>query len=105
MGEVLKFATPGGGLRKKHKKSLVFFTKITQFLDLFKLNFGFERPVLSSAKRAQNTHKKNWRKQTKLLDFFFLVIVCERPRKEIKIFLAIDDRLFAICRAVNTKLL
>ena len=30
--------------------------------------FRFEWPVLSSAKRAQNKHKKYWRAQTKLLD-------------------------------------
>ena len=32
------------------------------------MKFRFERPVLSSAKRAQNKHKKNWRAQAKLLD-------------------------------------
>ena len=31
MGEVLKFVTADGGLRKKRKKLFVFFAKITQF--------------------------------------------------------------------------
>ena len=32
MGEVLKFVTLGGGLRKKNaKKVVVFFAKMTQF--------------------------------------------------------------------------
>ena len=33
------------------------------------------------------------------------MILCKRPKKEIKNFSAIGDRLFAICRAANTKLL
>ena len=31
MGEVLKFVTPDGGLRKKRKKLCACFAKITQF--------------------------------------------------------------------------
>ena len=31
MGEVLKFVTSDGGLRKKRKKTFVFFAKIAQF--------------------------------------------------------------------------
>ena len=31
MGEVLKFATPDGGLKKKRKKIFAFFAKSTQF--------------------------------------------------------------------------
>ena len=31
MGEVFKFMTPDGGLRKKRKKMFAYFTKITQF--------------------------------------------------------------------------
>ena len=31
MGEVLKFVTLAGGLRKKSKKEFVFFAKMTQF--------------------------------------------------------------------------
>ena len=31
MGEVLKFVTLHGGLRKKQKKTLAFFAKMTQF--------------------------------------------------------------------------
>ena len=54
--------------KKKRKKLFAFFAKITQFLDLFLVKFWFETPVLSSAKRAQNKHKKNSRAQSKLLD-------------------------------------
>ena len=32
----------------------------------FLVKFRFERPVLSSAKRVQNKHKKHWRAQAKL---------------------------------------
>ena len=64
MGQVLKFVTLGGGLRKKNaKKVLRFLQKCLNF----KIFFRFERTVLSSAKRAQNKHKKNWRAQAKLL--------------------------------------
>ena len=42
MGEVLKFVTPDGGLRKKRKAIFVFFAKIIQFPDFFKLNFGLK---------------------------------------------------------------
>ena len=52
MGEVLKFVTLDKGLGKKWPNLKTFLVK-----------FWFEKPVLSSAKRAQNTHKKNWRVQ------------------------------------------
>ena len=58
MGEVLKFVTLDGGLRKKT------FSILRPFL----VKFRFECPALSSAKRAQNKHKKHWRAQAKLLD-------------------------------------
>ena len=52
MGEVLKFVTLDGGIRKKAKKNCCcfFFCKNDSILrpSLFKLRF--ERPVLSSAK-------------------------------------------------------
>ena len=79
MGEVLKFATPDVGLRKKNAKNFCVFCKRNSILGPFKVKFRFERPVSSSAKRAQTTHKKNWRKQAKLLDFF-LMILCVKPR-------------------------
>ena len=63
MGKVLKFVTLEGGLRKKNKKNLFF--KNDSILRLFYL-FRFERPVLSSAKRAQNKHKNHKRAQAKL---------------------------------------
>ena len=44
MGEELKFVTLDGGLR---------------ILRPFLVKFRFERPILSSAKRAQNKHKKH----------------------------------------------
>ena len=39
MGEVLKFGTLDGGL-KKPKKTFAFFAKMTQFYELFWLSFG-----------------------------------------------------------------
>ena len=33
------------------------------------------------------------------------MILCERPKKKVTIFLANGNRLFAVCRAANTKLL
>ena len=66
MGEVLKFVTLEGGLRKKSKKKIVFFCKNDSILRPFLFKFRFERPVLSSAKRAQNKRKNHWRAQAKL---------------------------------------
>ena len=43
-------------------------TQLDSILRPFLIKFRFERPVLSSAKRAQNKHKKHWRAQAKLLD-------------------------------------
>ena len=68
VGEVLKFVTLDGGLRKKSKKNFCVFCKNDSILRPFLVKFRFKRPVLSSAKRAQNKHKKNWRAQAKLLD-------------------------------------
>ena len=48
MDKVLKFVTPDGGLRKNNKT----------ILRPCKIKFWFERRVLSSAKRAENLHKK-----------------------------------------------
>ena len=67
MGEVLKFVTLHGGLRKKRKKNSCVFCKNDSILRPFLVKFRFERPVLSSAKCAQNKHQKNWRVQAKLL--------------------------------------
>ena len=53
MGEVLKFVTLDGGLRKKTQKIFAFFYKNDSILRAFLVKFRFERPVLSSAKRAQ----------------------------------------------------
>ena len=52
MGEVLKFATPKGGLRKKTQKKFCVVCKNNSILRPFLVIFQFERPVLSSAKRA-----------------------------------------------------
>ena len=62
MGEVLKFVAPNGGLRKKAQNFCVFFEN-NSILKPFWTKFRCERPVLRSAKRAQNKHKKNWRAQ------------------------------------------
>ena len=48
------------------------------------------------AMRLTGGHKLNYKT-------FFLMILCVRPRKEFKFFLAIRGRLFAICLAANTK--
>ena len=40
MGEVLKFGTLDGGLKKKRTKIFAFFAKMTQFQELFWLSFG-----------------------------------------------------------------
>ena len=66
MGEVLKFVTLDGGLRKKSKKKLFFFCKNDSILSPFLFKFPFERPALSSEKRPQNKHKNHWRAQAKL---------------------------------------
>ena len=50
-----------GSQKRKCKKIFEFFASITQILRPFYRKFRFERPVLSSAKREQNKHKKNWR--------------------------------------------
>ena len=55
MGEVLQ-------------KNFCVFCKSNSILRPFLVKFRFECPVLSSAKRAQNKHKKHWRAQAKLLD-------------------------------------
>ena len=64
MVEVLKFVTLHVSLRK----SFAFFCKNNSILRPFLVKFRFKRPVLSSAKRAQNKRKKNWRAQAELLD-------------------------------------
>ena len=70
MGEVLKFVTLDGDLRKKKEKTFPFFAKMTQFiLRPVLVKFRFECPVLSSAKRAQNKQKTTGgHKLNKLLD-------------------------------------
>ena len=42
MGEMLKFATSDGGLRKRRNKVFVFYTKITQSKDPFRFSFGLK---------------------------------------------------------------
>ena len=68
MGEVLKFVTLDKGLRKKTQKKFCVFCKNDSILRSFLVKFRFEKPVLSSAKRAQNKLKKHWRAQAKLLN-------------------------------------
>ena len=68
MGEMLKFVTLDGGMRKKTQKNFCIFGKIDSILRPFLVTFRFERPVLSCAKHAQIKHKKNWRAQAKLFD-------------------------------------
>ena len=86
MGEMLKFVTLDGGLKKKRKKVLfLFFCKNDSILRPFLFKFWFERTVLSSAKRAQNKHENRWRAQAKLLDLLSNDIM-RRPKNEIKFF-------------------
>ena len=101
MGEVLKFVTLDGGRRKKQKKNFCVFCKNDSILRPFLDKFLFEWPVLSSAKRTQNKDKKHWRAQAKLLDVLYDDIL-QKAKNESYNFLAIGDRLFAICRAANT---
>ena len=70
MGEVLKFVTPYGGLKKNARKILRVLQKQLNFKTTSG-EFRFEIPVLSSAIRAQNKHEKNWRAQAKLLGILF----------------------------------
>ena len=63
MGEVLKFVSSDGGLRKKTLKIFCLFCKNNSILRSFLIKFRFEKPVLSSAQCAQNKHEKNWRAQ------------------------------------------
>ena len=103
MGEVLKFVILDGGLRKKTQKIFCAFRENDSILRPLLVKFRFERPVLSSAKRAQNKHKKHWSAQAKLLDVFSNDILRKAKKWNYNI-LAIGDRLFAICQAANTKL-
>ena len=82
---MLKFVTLNGGLRKNAQKVFFFFCKNDSILRLFLFKFQFERPVLSSAKRAQNKHKNHWRAQAKLLDVLSNGIM-RRPKNEVTIF-------------------
>ena len=101
MAEVLKFVTLDWGLRKKTQKNFCLFCKNDSFLRPFLVKFRFEWPVLSSTKRAQNKHKKHCRAQAKLSDVLSNAIL-QKAKKWSYNFLAIGDRLFAICRAANT---
>ena len=74
MGEVLKLVNLDGGLRKNEKNFCVF-CKNDSILRPFLVKFRFKSPVLSSAKRAQNKHKKHWMKQAKLLDVLSIDIL------------------------------
>ena len=103
MGKVLKNVTLDKDLRKKTQKNFCVFCKNDSILRPFLVKFQFERPGLSSAKRAQNTHKKHWRTQAKLFDVLSNDIL-QKAKKWSYSFLAIGDRLFAICRAANSKL-
>ena len=59
MGEVLKFETLDGGLRKKNeRKFLRCFAKMTQLQDLFRLNFGLKDLFGAARNVHKNKHKK-----------------------------------------------
>ena len=101
MGEVLKFVTLTG-VSKKLKKSIVYFCKNDSILRPFLFKFRFERPLLSSAKRAQIKHKNHWRARAKLLDVLSNDIM-RRPKNEVTTFLLfVTDYLqFAEQQALN----
>ena len=84
VGEVLKFVTPDGVSKKTHN-SFCVFCKNNSILRSFQVKFRFERPVLSSSKRAQNNHKE-LETHAKLLDVLSNNIMRIRPRKEVEIF-------------------
>ena len=73
------------GSEKKTQKNFCVFCKNDSILRLFLVKFWFKRLVLSSAKHAQNKHKKNWRAQAKLLDFFPMIF-WERSINKVTIF-------------------
>ena len=93
MGEVLKFVTLDGDLRKKKQKKFSFFAKMTQFEGLFSLSFDLKdllwaaRNVNKVSIKRTGGHKLNYRT-------FFLMILCERPNNKITIFgLLVTDYL------------
>ena len=85
MGEVLKFVIRTGVSEKKTQKIFSVFCKNNSILRPFYVKFRFERPVLSSAKRAQNNHKKNWRAQAKLLLDFLSNDIMRKAKKRSQI--------------------
>ena len=91
MGELLKFVTLDGDLRKKNAKNFFVFCKNDSILRPFLVKFRFEWPVLSSTKHVQNKQKKHWRAQAKLLDVLSNDIL-QKAKNEVTIFLAIGDR-------------
>ena len=77
--------TLDGGLTKK-KKTFCGFCKNDSILRPFLVKFRFERPVLSSAKRAQNEHKKHWRAQAKLLNVLSNEILAKGQKIRLQFF-------------------
>ena len=86
MGEVLKFVTLDGGLRKKTQKKLLRFLQKWLNFKTFLVKFRFEWPVLSSVKRAQNKHKKQRRAQAKLLDVLSNDILQKAKKMKLQFF-------------------
>ena len=101
-GSGVKIYDSGWRSQKKNVKFFFVFCKNNSILRLFWVKFRFERPGLSSAKRAQNKHKKNWRAQAKLSDVLANDIL-RRSRKEVKIFLLLvtDYLQFAAQQTLN----
>ena len=98
MSEVLKFKTLEAGISGKNAKKFCVFCKNNSILRPFWIKSRFEKPILSSAKRAQNKQKRKWRAQARLLDVLSNDIM-RKAKKISQILLAIGDRLFVICRA------
>ena len=70
--------------QKKKQKKLCVICKNDSILRPCLVKFQF-KPVLSTAKRTQNKHKKHWRAQAKLLDVLSNDIL-QKAKNEVTIF-------------------
>ena len=77
----VKICDFGRGSQKRTQKNFCVFCKNDSILRPFLVKFRFETSVLSSAKCAQNKHKKHWRAQTKLLNVLFCDHILRKAKK------------------------
>ena len=99
MGEVLKFVTLRGGLRKKCKKNLRFLQKWLNFKTFFGL-VSVWKPCFEQLKSEQNKHKKNWRVRAKLLDILSNDIMRKAKKMKLQCF---SYSLQIICNLPSSK--